>query len=170
MKKTLIACVLVLVSGGLAVMAFGGMSWVDEMGLRGPQRTLERRIVGYWEARMEGNLEQIAQFVHPQQSSVLDPGMLSTEAYEINTISMEGEEATVALTVQSRLKHPIFADRQREVELASKWVRYEGKWYLDIQPVGYHQAIQFYKGQWSPEDNTTVDTIDDTMESAQVAQ
>jgi hypothetical protein len=155
-KKSLVASASILVAGSLAAatLALGGLTWIDSLGLRGPERLLQSRVKGYWEARLNGDLEAMAEYVHPQQGSVIDPGMLITEGYQLHGIELDGDTATAMLTVQSRLQHPMFSERGREVELASKWVRYEGKWYLDIQPIGIHETIQHYvRGEVKADDN-----------------
>jgi hypothetical protein len=148
MKKIVIVVVLLLAVGGAAFGALGGVAWLDSLGLRGQQRALESRLVGYWEARVDGDLDQLAKYFHPLQPAIPDPGLLITEDYQVNEIAIEGDRATAKLTVHSRLKHPILSTRDRTVELDSVWVRYEGQWYLDARPVGFHELIQNYQGEW----------------------
>jgi hypothetical protein len=144
----MIVAVLVLVVGGAAFAALGGMRWVDSLGLRGQKRALEQRVVAYWQARVDGDLERVAKYFHPLQQVIPDPGLLVTESYQVNDIAIEGDRATAKLTVHSRLKHPILSTRDRTVELDNQWVRYQGQWYLEARPMGFHELIQEYQGQW----------------------
>jgi hypothetical protein len=150
MKKILIVSVLVVALGAAAVVAFGGLSWLDSTGLRGQERLVESRVRGYWEARVARDLESQVQYLHPLQGSVADSGMLVTEGFEIKGITVEGEEATADLVVHSRLKHPILSARARSVEMQTKWVKVDGKWYRALAPQTVFEIIQNEQGRWTP--------------------
>jgi hypothetical protein len=124
--------------------------WLGKLGLQSPERTLRSRIDGYWQARVQGDLSQMAQYIHPLQGGVPDPGMLVTESYELEDVQIDGDSAVAMLRVRSRLKHPILSARERDTELQSRWVRYEGQWYQDVSPIGLNQAIKMYNGEWTP--------------------
>jgi len=155
MKKAAIGLVLVLTLGG-AVAAMGGMSWLDSTGLRGQERLLNSRIDAYWDARKGGDIETMAAYIHPLQESVPEVGMLVTEAYELQDLSIDGDRAMSTVSVRSRLKHPIFSSRERTVELKTAWVRYHGKWYKDVTPSTITDAIKQYQGKWTPPTDPTV--------------
>ena len=148
MKKVIIGLVLALGLGGLAVTANGGLSWVDSLGLRGQERLVKSRIENYWQARMDEDVDGMSRFVHPLQQSVAQPGMLVTESFELGDVTIDGDSATAQLTVKHRLRHPVLSSRDRTVELNTRWVRYEGKWYRDVTPVGMYEAIKSYRGEW----------------------
>jgi len=124
------------------------MSWLDERGLRGSARQAESRMRGYWEARVAGDLEALSNYLHPMQTQIVQPGMLVTEAYEIHGVAVDGERATASVKVRSRLKHPVLSAKVREVELQSSWIKYEGQWYLEPQPIGLADSIRKRRGEW----------------------
>jgi hypothetical protein len=124
--------------------------WLGKLGLQSPERVLRGRINGYWTARVDGDLREMARYIHPLQGAVPDPGMLVTESYELEKVQIEGDTAMAVLRVQSRLKHPILSSRQRDTELESRWVRYKGQWYQDVAPIGLNEAIKMYNGEWTP--------------------
>ncbi len=149
-KKLFIGLAFVLLVGGIAFTATGGMTWLDAAGLRGTERMVESRINAYWQARMESDTEKMADFVHPLQGSVMAPGMLQTLEYELKDVELEGDTAFVTVKVKSRLKHPIFSSRTRELDMKSRWVRFEGRWVRDVVPSGIREAIQAHRGEWVP--------------------
>jgi len=117
MKKIVIVSVVVLALGVAALVSFGGLGWLDSTGLRGQDRLVEARVKGYWQARVDRNLEGQVEYLHPLQGTVADSGMLVTESFEIKSVSVEGDEAVADLVVKSRLKHPILSARDRTVEM-----------------------------------------------------
>lgn len=150
MKKLVIGSLAVVALSGIAMTAMGGMSWIDTLGLRGDKHLLQSRVNAYWQARVAGDLEHMAQYTHPLQESVAEPGMLVTEGYELHEIEVNGEEAIAKLTVHSRLKHPVLSARDRTIEMSTKWVKYEGKWYTALAPTNIYDAIRNFQGQWTP--------------------
>jgi hypothetical protein len=150
MKKFVIILVVVVALGAGALVSFGGMSWLDSMGLRGQDRLVESRVRGYWQARVDRDLEEQVEFLHPQQGSVADSGMLVTESFEITGIEIDGDDAVADLVVKSRLKHPILSARDRTVEMQTKWVKHEGKWYRALAPQTVFEIIQNEHGNWTP--------------------
>jgi len=150
MKKIVIIAVVVLALGAVALASFGGLSWLDSTGLRGQERLVESRVRGYWQARVNRNLEAQVEYLHPLQGTVADSGMLVTESFEINSISVEGDEAIADLVVNSRLKHPILSARDRTVEMQTRWVKHEGTWYRALAPQTVFEIIQNEQGNWTP--------------------
>jgi hypothetical protein len=100
----------------------------------------------------------MAEFAHPLQSQVVQPGLLVTEGYEIRSITVDGDRATVDVTVRSRLKHPMFSKKEREVRLEQPWVKYRGRWYLEPQPIGLADSIRKRRGTWKPPGQQPVET------------
>jgi hypothetical protein len=150
MRKILIGTAAAAVLGGAALAAMGGMGWLDATGLRGEERLVRTRVEGYWQARMDGDLEAIAGYVHPLQGQVPEPGILMTEGYELHGVAVDGDEATAKVTVKSRLKHPVLSSRGRTLEMDSRWVKYEGKWYMAITPTNIYDTIRAHQGTWTP--------------------
>ena len=150
MKKIVIISVVIVALGAAALISFGGLSWLDSTGLRGQERLVESRVRGYWQARVDRNLEAQVEFLHPQQGTVADSGMLVTESFELKGITIEGEEAFADLVVKSRLKHPILSARDRTVEMQTKWVKHEGTWYRALAPQTVFEIIQNEQGNWTP--------------------
>ena len=150
MKKFVIIFAVVVAVGAAALISFGGLSWLDSTGLRGQERLVESRVRGYWQARVDRNLEAQVEFLHPQQGTVADSGMLVTESFELKGITIEGEEAFADLVVKSRLKHPILSARDRTVEMQTKWVKHEGTWYRALAPQTVFEIIQNEQGNWTP--------------------
>ena len=150
MKKFVIIFAVVVAVGAAALISFGGLSWLDSTGLRGQERLVESRVRGYWQARVDRNLEAQVEFLHPQQGTVADSGMLVTESFELKGITIEGEEAFADLVVKSRLKHPILSARDRTVEMQTRWVKHEGTWYRALAPQTVFEIIQNEQGNWTP--------------------
>lgn len=150
MRKMLLGTTLALALTGAAFTAFGGPSWLDATGLRGEDRLVASRLAAYWQARMEGNPEAMVEYVHPLQESVPENGLLVTEGYEIHDVAVDGDTAIASLTVKSRLKHPLLSHRERVVEMKSRWVKYEGKWYTAPAPTNVVDAIKAQQGLWTP--------------------
>ena len=114
MKKIVIIAVVIVALGAAALVSFGGLSWLDSTGLRGQDRLVESRVRGYWQARVNRDLDGQVEYLHPLQGTVADSGMLVTESFEIKGIVVEGDEAVADLVVKSRLKHPILDHGRRE--------------------------------------------------------
>jgi hypothetical protein len=150
LKKVLVGLGLGVAGMALTVNAMGGVEWLDSLGLLGQQRALASRVRGYWNARVGNDLQRMARYVHPLQEAIPDPGMLITDSYDLEKLEIEGDTALATLKVRSRLKHPILSAKQREVELRSRWVRYQGHWYQDVTPVGLADTIKYYRGEWTP--------------------
>ena len=150
MKKIVMIAVVVVALGAGALVAFGGLSWLDSTGLRGQERLVESRVRGYWQARVDRNLEAQVEFLHPLQGTVADSGMLVTESFEIKEVSVDGDEAYADLVVRSRLKHPILSARDRTVEMQTRWVKHEGTWYRALAPQTVFEIIQNEQGNWTP--------------------
>lgn len=150
MKKLMIGLVVSLTVGGLAVAALGGMSWLDDLGLRGPERQVRSRMLGYWEARLKADMQGMGEFIHPAQTTLPNPGMLVTEAYEIQDLAVDGDAAVATVKLRSRLKHSLFSQMTREVTIEDRWVRYKGQWFKQPGPVTMYDAIQSHRGRWTP--------------------
>jgi hypothetical protein len=150
MKKILLGSAVVVAMGALALSAMGGTAWLDSKGLRGERRLVESRLNGYWDARVAGDMNKLAAYVHPLQGAISDPGMLVTESYTVNEVTVDGEMAQANVTVKSRLKHPILSSREREVEMNDKWVLYQGQWYKGLTPRTLTEVIENKKGKWTP--------------------
>ncbi|MCP3979812.1 MAG: hypothetical protein GY716_10860 [bacterium] len=142
-KKMLIGAALTAtIAGGLAFNAMGGARWVDSTGVRGTERLVRSQIATYWDARVAANVDVMSKFRHPEQSATMDPGMLQTEKYEIREIVVDGDEAVAQVVATTRLKHPMFAERLRKIEMADLWVRHEGAWVRKPAPVTLGQAVK----------------------------
>lgn len=149
-KKIVFATLGVLALGAIAVQALGGMAWLDSLGFRGEEHRLRHSIEAYWQARVEGDLSGMAAFMHPLQTDLVQPGLLITEAYELLDLTLEEDQATASILVRSRVKHPRFSSIVREGSIESRWVKYEGEWYLEPQPIGVTNAIRQRRGEWVP--------------------
>jgi hypothetical protein len=147
MKKVLIGAGLCISAAAVTVNAMGGVEWLDSTGMLGQERALSSRVRGYWNARVDNDLERMARFIHPLQGEVSDPGILVTNSYELRDLTIDGDSATAMLKVKSHLKHPILSNKEREVELHSRWVRYEGKWYQDVVPGTLAEALKQDRGE-----------------------
>jgi hypothetical protein len=142
MKRLLIVALLVLVAGGVAFTALGGMPWLDSLGLRGQERLLRSYVQEYWQARIDRDMQKMAKFEHPLSDGVADAGMLVTESFTIDSIEVAGDEAFTKLTLITHIQHPLLSGKTREVRLRDKWVRHEGEWYRDIHPTSFSDMIK----------------------------
>ena len=150
MKKLIIGIGLIIAASGFAFTTMGGMSWLDSMGLRGEDRLVRSRMVGYWDARVAADVESMADFIHPAQPMVFQSGMLITENYELQELEVEGDHAVATVKLTSRIKHALFSSKSRDVTIQDGWVRYKGTWYKEPGPVTFKDAIDHYRGTWVP--------------------
>jgi hypothetical protein len=150
MKKIAIGFVLLALAGSTAFAVFGGMSFVDGLGLRGAERQVRARVLAYWDARLRNDLEAMAQYVHPQESMIMQPGALVTEQYELQTLELREDAAVATLKIRSRIKQAGFSTNARETVLKDPWVRFEGTWYKAPGPVTIQDAIRQYRGTYTP--------------------
>jgi len=127
--------------GGLFALA-GGMDWLTATGLLGQERLVRSRLDGYWQARVKGNLEEMAQYIHPEQRGIPDPGMLNTERYEVKSLAIDGERAVAVVDLRARLTNPVLAGITRDVTTQDVWVMHAGRWYREKQPVGIHSILK----------------------------
>jgi hypothetical protein len=107
-------------------------------------------MFGYWEARLKADMQGMADYIHPAQETLPNPGMLVTEAYEIQNLAVDGDAAVATVKLRSRLKHSLFSQMTREVTIQDKWVRYKGQWFKQPSPVTMHDAIKAFRGEWTP--------------------
>lgn len=150
MKKFVFGFVLLLLLGGVAFKVLGGMTLLDGMGLRGDERQVRSRMDAYWDARVQGDLQEMAEYAHPQESSFMQPGALITEAFEIQSVELREDKAVATVKVRSRIKQAAFSSRTRELVIKDPWVRFEGNWYQEPGPVTMQDLIRQYRGEWTP--------------------
>jgi hypothetical protein len=150
MKKVVLVTAALLLCGGVAFGAMGGLAWIDALGLRGAERQARSRIAGYWNARLDNDVNALAEFVHPAETMIIDPGMLVTEAYELRDVAVEGDEAVAKVWLRSRIKHAMFSGKTRELEIADHWTRFRGQWYKTPGPNTIKDAIDAQRGLWKP--------------------
>ena len=112
-KKVMIGVGLVVAIGLGAFYSLGGMSWLDAQGFRGQDRLVRARVEGYWQARVDGDVDKIASYAHPDQSGAFDPGILVTESYEIRSLEVDGDNA---VRPRSRVHDALEVDRRRQDE------------------------------------------------------
>ncbi|MFQ5767233.1 MAG: hypothetical protein ACE5ID_04540 [Acidobacteriota bacterium] len=148
MKRIAMLAVLAVLGGGAAFAWVGGLSWLDSLGLRGDEALLRSRVEAYWQARVEGEMEKQVPYIHPLQKSIPEPGMLITEKAKVLDLRLDGDEAYATVDMTVRLKHAILGNKEREVKLEDKWVRYQGEWYKDVHPVGLTNIIKEAEGKW----------------------
>jgi hypothetical protein len=134
-KKILIAAIVVLAVGGLTFESAGGMGWLESTGILGSERQLQSAIRGYWQARVEDDLNQMAEYVHPLQQGMYDPGLLKTTEYQLGALMIEGDTAKASLDVTFRIDHPSLSHVERKKTLEDRWVRYEGSWYRELNKI-----------------------------------
>jgi hypothetical protein len=149
-KRIVLAVLLLAVGAGLAFTSFGGLAWLDSKGFRGDERQLRSRLDAYWNARVERNDEGMRPFQHPLQTTKAETGMLQTESYNVERLTVEGDEALATIHVVARLRHPLLGGKTREVTIEDSWVRYQDNWYRAITPVGYAETMRAVQGDWAP--------------------
>ncbi len=149
-KKWMAGLAVVLVAGGAGVMALGGMSWIDEMGLRGEERRVRSRMEGYWQARVAEDVDKMSKYAHPAQPIVPQPGTLITEAFEIEGIALDGERAVATTKIRTHIKHTQFTSKSKEITLEDPWVRFDGTWYREPRPTTLQDMMKSLRGEWVP--------------------
>jgi hypothetical protein len=159
MKKTPI--VLGLGALALGVVGFlalpGGRGWLTSTGVLGEERLVRSRIDGYWNARVQGDLAAMARYQHPDQQSVPDTGLLTTEAFEIRSLSIEGDQATAEVAVKARLQHPKLRNMEREVVAKERWVKVDGRWHRDKQLTSIKDMFRGVQDRLHPSGDTAPD-------------
>lgn len=143
----------------LAVVAALGLTAVAAAILRpdllsmlgfGPERTVRKRAVAYWEARVANDTSSMATYAHPLQRAQQENTLLVTDAYEITSVRVDGDKATVGIKAKYHLKMPQMKNLERDVVHDDIWVRYKGEWYHDLHPVGLGEVLQRGLGKWKP--------------------
>ncbi len=154
MKKSILVLVLVLAAGSLAFAGLGGFGWLDSLGILGEERHLRARVDTYWQARVDNDAGTIATCEHPLQMAVIEEGLLDTLNYEIVDLVIDGEKAVATVNLRSRLRHPMFAQMVREVQVQDRWEHYQGRWYREQHTVGLTDTLRDMQGQWQPPTQT----------------
>lgn len=149
-KRVLVGAVVSLGLCGLIVAA-ARPEWFGF----GAASSVRARARGYWDARLKGDVQSVAPFVHPLQKAVTDNSVLITEAYEITGVKVEGDEALVGIKAKYRFKSPLMAKMSRDITHQDKWVRYRGQWYHAQHPVGLGEVLEQGLGKWKPAVDTT---------------
>jgi hypothetical protein len=147
--KRLVLAIVVLVAAGGSFAALGGMKWLDGWGFRGDEAHLRSRLVGYWEARVDDDLQALAEYAHPSETELMQSGLLATEAYELQGVTIDGDTAVAAVKITSRLRQAGFSARARERVIQQGWVRVDGEWYQEPSPMTLKQAIEHYRARRS---------------------
>jgi hypothetical protein len=151
MKKTVvIGSAVLLLAGGASFAAFGGMTWLDSMGLRGSERQARTRIVGYWEARVANDPVKLAPFVHPSQQTLVSSGPLTTEAFEVQEVVVGGDTAVATVHIRARVRNALVTSGPREVTVKDRWVRHEGQWFKEPGAGTIQDAIKRYQDERTP--------------------
>jgi len=157
MRKSIVALVLVLAAGSLAFAGLGGFGWLDSLGILGEERHLRTRVEAYWQARVDSDAGTIATYEHPLQTGVVQEGLLDTLSYEIVDLVIDGEKAVATVNLRSRVRHPMFSNMDREVQVQDPWERYQGRWYREVHPVGLKDSLRDMQGLWQPQTQTPTD-------------
>jgi hypothetical protein len=147
LTKRIVLGIVVLVAAGTSFAALGGMSLIDAWGLRGAEPHLRSRVIGYWDARLDNDLQALAEYAHPSETEILQAGVLSTEAYELQGLDIDGDSAVATVKITARVLEAGFSARTRERVLRQGWVRVDGEWYQERAPQTLKQAIEHYRGQ-----------------------
>jgi hypothetical protein len=145
-KKAILAAV--ALAGVCAVgMALLRPEWLPFVG---PSARVRARAEGYWNARVAGDAKALAPFAHPLQKTQPEGSTLATDSFEITSVAVNGDEATVSLKAKYRVRMPQMRNIEREVSHEETWVRYENQWYRALHPVGLGEVLSQGLGKWKP--------------------
>lgn len=155
MKKLWIVALLVVGAGVVIILAGTGTRWLEPLGLGSDEQLLRWRVDAYWQGRVDGDLEAIAKYQHPEQKGIAKPDMLVTDSYDVLGVEIKGDEATATVSIHSHLNHPQLAQRARELRIEDKWVRQNGRWYRALRPETIVDILRKAQQQMHPEAETS---------------
>ena len=101
--------------------------------------SLRSRVDALWESRLQGDMAKSERFVVNDGKPKAALGRaIRYLTYEVQEMKIEGEKATVSLSIRYRLDFPGFSRESDPAETAvmkQSWVRTGGDWYWDPGPV-----------------------------------
>ncbi len=141
--RILVVAILVLAGAGVAGLAASKTGLLDRLDAAYSTWSLKSRVKGYWDARVEGDIETVRGFIAPDSKRGKVGRAIKYLAYEIQEISMQEDTATVTLGIEYKVAVPGFtsdSDPARKDTLVHAWVRDGLTWYWQpAEPVGGEQ-------------------------------
>lgn len=143
MKRLVLFLIVAVAAGGSLFALAGGKDWLTANGFLGQERLLRSRLDGYWQARVKGDLAAMAQYIHPEQRGIANPGgLLTTEKYEVKSLEINGERAVAVVDMRARVSTPSMAGFTRDITTKDVWVKQAGGWYREKQLVGINSILK----------------------------
>jgi hypothetical protein len=124
--RVFVVTILVLAGAGVVGLA------ASKAGLLDPAWSLESRVAGHFDARVAGDREAARAFISPEASKRTIGNAIQLLSYEIESITIEDDKATVNVEIEFKLAVPGFTtenDRPRKERLVQAWVRDGFTWY-----------------------------------------
>jgi len=130
--RVFVVTILVLAGAGVAGLAASKAGLLDRLDSRYAAWSLESRVEGHWDARVAGDREAARSFIAPDAKKRAVGNAIRITSYDIESITIEGDRATVNVGIEFKLTVPGFTtetDRPRKEKLAQIWVRDGFTWY-----------------------------------------
>jgi hypothetical protein len=104
-----------------------------------PEEALRKRVAGYWETLIAGNLEEAFVFIEPKGQNIQNRsrfvagmGNFIFLSYKIEDIKLEGDRASVRVKRTFELQPGLIPLKMKEPAiqtLTDPWVQINGIWY-----------------------------------------
>jgi len=130
--RVFVVTILVLAGAGVVGLAASKAGLLDRLDSRYAAWSLESRVEGHWDARVAGDREAARAFIAPDAPKKTIGNALQYLSYDIESITIEGDKATVNVGIEFKLAVPGFTtdtDRPRKEKLVQTWVRDGFTWY-----------------------------------------
>ena len=130
--RVFIVIILVLAGAGVVGLAASRAGLLERLDSRYAAWSLESRVDGFWDARVAGDREAARTFISPEARRRSVGNAITLLSYNIESISIEGDTATVNLEIEFKLAVPGFTldtDKPRKDKIVQQWVRDGFTWY-----------------------------------------
>lgn len=127
-----VVTILVLAGAGVAGLAASMTGLLDRLDSRYAAWSLSSCVEGHWDARVAGDREAAQAFIAPEARKRTIGNAIQYTSYDVESIVIDGDTATVHLGIEYKLAVPGFSldtDRPRPDKLVQTWVRDGFTWY-----------------------------------------
>jgi hypothetical protein len=121
----------------------------------GDQARLRERVLQYWEAKQQKDLERVLTFVDPETKPLVKDEVLAAKrspfpseitGYHLEEMNIEKETAKVMTILDVKL--PFESARQSSVvhqKIIDNWVKRDGIWYVNLVSPSFEEIIKRYQ-------------------------
>lgn len=131
--RVLVVAVMLLAGAGVIGLAASRTGLVGRLDAAWASWSLDARVEGYWDRRVEGDVDSLRGYLHPASRQKLGNAIQYLD-YAVEQIAIAGDSATVDVRVEYRLNVPGFTrdgERSRIEQVRQRWVREGRTWYWE---------------------------------------